>query len=380
MQGWILSGAVHLQEFVLYGRMQTTGWRAPVTVFPFFPQGRPPVFTRGLERRITRLIKNYMKATLNRWRLGIVPTFSIAASANTNFNKDLIEEYLSWKQSYSKSAHLAYRLWVTRFQDFVNKSPENISHTDYSAFAQSLQGKHASRGIEFALNVVHNYLRFFAEQGRLKLPLYLVRVPKGISNSHSAISEEEYQRIVHTLRSMNPIPLRDLAIIMLLHDTGMRIGELMGLEIDDIESDKSTVVHTEKTIRFRRVYWNTDTDCVLHQYLAERINSGPKHSDLLFATKRMNTSEESLSIRSVQRMFQRVLKLANIQRKLCLHSFRHSFIHRLAKLGVPDAIIAQLVGHSTPLTISHYTKLSRPELAGIARKQLDYAQAGQIAA
>lgn len=320
------------------------------------------------------------EATLNRWHLNIAPTISLVAPIKSSINKELVEEYLSWKRSYSKSAHFAYRLWVTRFQDFVNKSPETIALADYSAFAFSLKGKHTSRGIEFALNVVHNYLRFFAEQGRLKLPLYLVRVPKGISNSHSAISEEEFRRIVNTLRSMNPIPLRDLAIIMLLHDTGMRIGELMGLEIDDIESDKSAVVHTEKTIRFRRVYWNTDTDCILHQYLVERINSGSKHSDLLFATKRMNTSEGSLSIRSVQRMFQGVLKLANIQRKLCLHSFRHSFIHRLAKLGVPDAIIAQLVGHSTPLTISHYTKLSRPELAGIARKQLDYAQAGQVAA
>lgn len=320
------------------------------------------------------------QATLNRWHLTFTPRPSIVVSVKSSINKELVEKYLSWKRSYSKSAHLAYRLWVTRFQDFTNKPAEKITLADYSAFAQSLHGKHTSRGIEFALNVVHNYLRFFSEQGRLSFPLYLVRVPKGISNSHSAISEEEYRSIVDTLRSMNPIPLRDLAIIMLLHDTGLRIGELMGLEIDEIESDKSAVVHTEKTIRFRRVYWNNETDCILHQFLVERINLGPKDSDLLFATKHMNTSAGALGIRSVQRMFQRVLKLANIQRKLCLHSFRHSFIHRLAKLGVPDAIIAQLVGHSTPLTISHYTKLSRPELAGIARRQLAYAETGQMTA
>ncbi len=321
-----------------------------------------------------------MKTTLHRWQLGIAPTFCTDVPSKGITNEDLIEEYLSWKQSYSKSAYLSYRLWVTRFQAFVNKPPEEIRLGDYTAFAQSLQGHRASRGIEFALNVVHNYLRFYAEQGRLRLPLYLVRVPRGISNTHLAITEEEYRHIVNILRSMNPIPLRDLAIIMLLHDTGLRIGELMSLEIDAIEEDKSAVVHTEKTIRFRRVYWNPDTDVILHNYLVERINSGPKDTEFLFATKRMGTSSRALNNRSVQRMFRRALKLSNIPRKLCLHSFRHSFIHRLAKLGVPDAIIAQLVGHSTPLTISHYTKLSRPELAGIARRQLAYAQTGQLAA
>ena len=321
-----------------------------------------------------------MNTLLNRWWLDISPKFSVVTPVKTNTNEELVEEYLSWKRSYSKSAYRAYRLWVTRFQAFVNKPPEAINHTDYAAFAQSLQGRHASRGIEYALNVIHNYLRYYSEQGRLRFPLHYIRVPKGISNSHLAITEDEFRKIVSVLRSVNPIPLRDLAIIMLLHDTGLRIGELMSLEIDAIEEDKSAVVHTEKTIRFRRVYWNPDTDAILHSYLAERINSGPVDTELLFATKHMDASSGALSNRSAQRMFQRALKLANIKRKLCPHSFRHSFIHRLAILGVPDALIAQLVGHSTPLTISHYTKLSRPELAGIAHRQLAYAQTGQLSA
>ena len=318
---------------------------------------------------VTSLISQLMKTILNR------PWFSVASSVFTPrvTNDSLIEEYLLWKKSYSKSAYRAYRLWVTRFQVFANKSPEMLSHTDYVRFAESIQNYHAPRGIEFALNVVHNYLRYFAEQGRLNFPMYLVRVPKAPSRSHAAITEGEYRTIVETLRKTKPMPLRDLAIIMLLHDTGMRLGELLGLKIDDIEEDKSAVIRTEKTTRFRRVFWNPDTDAILHNYLVDRINSGPKESDLLFATNRAN-SNGGLGSRSVQRMFKHVLRLAGIDRKLCPHSFRHSFIHRLAKLGVPDAIIAQLVGHSTPLTISHYTKLSRPEFESFALKQLGYAE------
>jgi len=314
-----------------------------------------------------------MKTILNRPWFHIVKSPPQKHPPLAATNEQFIEEYLAWKKSYSKSAHRAYRLWVTRFQTFANKSPEAMTHADYVAFATSIQSRHAPRGIEFALNVVHNYLRFFAEQGRLKFPMYLVRVPKAPSNSHAAITEEEYRGIVETMKRDHPRNYRNRTIVMLLHDTGLRIGELLSLQIDDIEEEKSAVVHTEKTTRSRRVYWNADTDVVLQSYLVERINFGPKDSEFLFATNRMK-AKTGLSCRSAQRMFARALREANITRKLCLHSFRHSFIHRLAKLGVPDAIIAQLVGHSTPLTISHYTKLSRPEAESYALRQLAYAE------
>lgn len=166
--------------------------------------------------------------------------------------------------------------------------------------------------------------------------------------------------------------LRDLAIIMLLHDTGMRIGELISLEIEDVEQDCSAVIRTEKTCRERRVFWNPDTDNVLQRYLVERVNGGPSDLDALFIAGRPN-NRGRITGRTVERMFQIVLGKAGIARKLCPHSFRHSFIHRLAKLGVPDAIIAQLVGHSTPTTVAHYTKLSRPEFKHYALKQLAFA-------
>jgi len=296
------------------------------------------------------------------------------ALLTSSSNSDLINQYLSWKKSYTKVAYRAYRIWVSRFQEFVNKPPELLLPTDYSAFANCLHGRHAPRGIEFALNIVHNYLRFFAEQGRLRFPLFLARVPRGCANSHEPFAEAEYIKVVETMRDMRPFPIRDLAIIMLLHDTGMRIGELLSLEIEDIEENKSAIIRTEKTIRNRRVFWNEDTADVLQQYVVARVNYGPanREKDPLFIANLSRTGK-AITSRSVCRMLKRVLKKAGIERKLSPHSFRHSFIHRLAKLSVPDAIIAQLVGHSTPATIAHYTKLSRPEFEHYAKIQLAMA-------
>jgi integrase/recombinase XerD len=286
-------------------------------------------------------------------------------------NSDLVQDYLSWKRSYTKKAHQAYSLWVRRFQEFVNKPPESLRHTDYVAFAASLRGRHAPCGIQFALAIVHNYLRFFAEQGRLRFPLYLAKVPAGVRQSHEAIEESEYKRIVEILRSKKRASLRDVAMIMLLHDTGVRIGELLSLEIEDLEDDYSAVIRTEKTIRQRRIFWNADTDNVLQQYLVERVNQGPVEIDAVFITQYRRTARP-IGRRSVERILKEAAQKAGITKKVCLHSFRHSFIHRLAKLSVPDAIIAQLVGHSTPGTIAHYTKLSRPEFKDYAVRQLQF--------
>lgn len=312
-----------------------------------------------------------MKTILNRSWFGVAPKVFGPPHGLAQSNHELVEEYLTWKKSYSKSAYRSYRVWVTRFQEFANKPPERMNHTDYVAFAQSLQGRHAPKGITFALSVIHNYLRFFAEQGRLHFPLYLARVPQGYVQSHEAVTEDEYKRMVATLRAKQPQSLRDLAIIMLLHDTGMRVGELVGLEIEDMEEDCSAAIRTEKTVRERRVFWNHDTDEVLQRYIVERVNEGPVDVDALFVRERSRNSKP-ITVRSAERIFKNVLMSAGISRKLCPHSFRHSFIHRLAKLSVPDAIIAQLVGHSTPFTIANYTKLSRPEFKHYALKQLAF--------
>lgn len=278
-------------------------------------------------------------------------------------NETLISSYLAWKSSYTVSAAYRYKQWILRFQQFTNKAPEALTIGDWTAFALSLQGRYAPKCVEYALNVVHNYLRFWHEQGRLRLPLYLVRVRHARAKSHNAITEPEYAKFLSVL--VTPEHLRNRAIVMLLHDTGMRVSELAKLQVEQIEPDKSAVINTAKTLHKRRVFWNESTDDVLQRYLAERVNSGPD-SDWLFPGDKPGCH---LTTRSIERIVDDAWRAAKIERRLTPHSFRHGFIHRLAALGVPDAVIAQLVGHSTPHTIAHYTKLSRPEAEGFARKQ-----------
>jgi len=272
-----------------------------------------------------------------------------------------VEEYLKWKESYSKSAHKSYRIWVERFQQFVGKMPEELVLQDIVEFSRAIRQQYAPKNVQYGMNIVHNYLRFFHEQGRLSLPLYLVRVPRASSNTHHAITEEEYMRMLEVLNKKVPMPLQNLCVIRLLHDTGMRVGELCSLTIEDVGREKFAVIKTEKTTRERRIFWSAATDTLLRMYLSLRSEVElERDQNALFVGSRGSYTGR-ITARSIERMIRTVAQDAGIQTNICPHSFRHGFVHRLAKERVPDAIIAQLVGHSTAHTVAEYTKLSRPE-------------------
>ena len=273
----------------------------------------------------------------------------------------LVEEYLMWKGTYRKRAAKAYRVWVERFQNFVEKTPEELTLSDLTLFITTMQQIYAPKNIEYGMSIIHNYLKFWKEQGRLYLPLYVVRVPRARANSHNAITEQEYQQMLDVLRKPDLIHLRNQAIIRLLHDTGMRVGELCALNVEDIK-DESAIIRTEKTIHSRIVFWTTETGQVVKKYIKARgkVCKDACETNALFIGLSKNSTAR-LTSRSVQRFVKEIINLAKIDRVISPHSFRHGFIHRLARKRVPDAVIACLVGHSTPTTIAEYTKLSRPE-------------------
>lgn len=191
-----------------------------------------------------------MKTVLDRpwFRTAPLPA-TTSHTLSTTENKALIEEYLACKATYAPAAVRSYRVWIERFQNSVSKQPENTTVGDFTAFAATLK-KHTPKGIEYALNVVHNYLRFFAEQGRLRLPMYLIRVPKAVSRSHRAVEEAEYRKMLSVLSSRlrSETQIRDTLLLMLLHDTGMRIGEMLSLRLSDIDAKEYSAVIVSDTI------------------------------------------------------------------------------------------------------------------------------------
>ena len=197
-------------------------------------------------------LKILMQSAISHVALGQFTKNQQAFSPKSIIRSQPVEEYLRWKESYSKSAYKSYRIWVERFQTFVGKNPEELSLEDVTSFSTAIRNKFAPKNIQYGMNIVHNYLRFFREQGRINFPLYLVRVPSAVSNSHRAIDEKEYLKMTENLNHRDSLSVRNLCIIRMLYDTGMRVGELCSLSVGDISSELSAIIKTEKTTKHRR--------------------------------------------------------------------------------------------------------------------------------
>ncbi len=279
-------------------------------------------------------------------------------------NAELVEEFLGWKRSYTKWAFERYRIWVTRFQDFVNRPPDEMGIGDYVRFTDSIRGRYAAKNVQYALNIVHNYLRFFHEQGRLGFPIFLVRVPRAHSESHHCVTDGEYERMLRqAAKREDLIGLRDVLILRMLHDTGARVGELMSLRISDLSGEGYAHIDSEKSLDKRRIFWTPPTTAALEDYLKARRSgelAGAENPEAMFLGM-TRSGYTPLTTRSVARMVRAMARDAGIASHIVPHSFRHAFVHRLAKKGVPDAIIANMLGHSTSETVRDYTKLSRTE-------------------
>lgn len=284
-------------------------------------------------------------------------------ASREHINSELIERYLAWKKTQRPSAAITYRLWVTRFQQFVNKDPEDLEIDDFVAFSESIQGKYAEGTIRNAHLIVHNYLKFYSDEGKLGFSIRLVTIPEAESNSRRVVTEEEVRKMLNSMTRNSPLEMRDELIVRILHNTGMRLAELTTINIDDINDTQSVIITTKKNKRKKKriVFWTNETDDLMRQYLEWRKQQSFETNALFVALGRGGDLGWRISRQTVELVIKRVCRNANLSKSICPHSFRHAFIHRMARKCIPDSIIIRLTGHSTPAMISDYTVLSRPE-------------------
>ena len=146
--------------------------------------------------------------------------------------------------------------------------------------------------------------------------------------------------------------LRDLAIIDLLASTGMRVGELVGLNQNDIDFDNRECIVFGKGSKERPVYFDARTKIHLKNYLNSRQDDNPA----LFVT--LNSPYKRLQISGVE------IRLRNLGRKLGInkvhpHKFRRTLATRAIDKGMPIEQVQRLLGHSKIDTTMEYAMVNQ---------------------
>jgi len=171
-----------------------------------------------------------------------------------------------------------------------------------------------------------------------------LKPPKLVKKAVSTLSDEEIIAIVHTLNLNNHCEARNLTIFMLLLDTGLRIGELVSIKMEDIHMNEAFVKVMGKGKKERIVPIGNNAQKALQRYLF-RYRTRPAHTGI--ENVFLSVHGTPLTENSMKLMFARLGQRSGVQR-LHTHLCRHTFATRFLVNGGDVFTLQQILGHSTP--------------------------------
>lgn len=246
---------------------------------------------------------------------------------------------------------LAYGKDIEQLNDFLKKmevdSIAKITPEQIGAFTENLEKLHyTAKSISRKINSIKSYFRFLKGKAYIDTnpstsithPHYEVKPPR-------VLSKMEYRALRDACRS----DTRVSAIVELLLQTGIRIGELANLRLDDLDVKKGTVSvkayesHGPRTIPLTRAARKS-----LESYLEERPKARER---TVFVTK----TGRPFLVRNIRAAIDRYFKLAGIQNAR-VNDLRHTFIAQQLVAGTPLVYVSKLAGHKRLSTTEKYLK------------------------
>ena len=297
-------------------------------------------------------------------------------------------EHLRLNRNASAHTASAYESDITQFLDFAaqhldqpNLEPRNLELGTIRAFMGELyrQG-HARTSVARKLSALRAFGRYLRREGLIDTdPAALAASPRRERKVPAHLSIDEMKRLLEMPDVSDPLGCRDRAILELFYASGLRLSELVGLDLDDANLRARMVRVMGKGAKERLVPFNSTTEGSLRAWLAKRaalrtgrepargpgrVGRGSRPREPLF----LNVRGARLTGRSVQRLVARYVSLCSTRFGISPHALRHSFATHLLERGADVRAIQELLGHVQLSTTQRYTHVNAAQLLAVYRK------------
>ncbi len=290
--------------------------------------------------------------------------------------RQALEDYRSYlriERGLSANSIENYSLDLLKLIDYlevckINVLPEQISEETIQQFvykaAKTLNARSQSRLIS-GLRNFFNFLIF--EDYRKDNPMDLIESPKIGRKLPDTISTSEIDKLILQIDLSSAEGERNRAIIETLYGCGLRVSELINLQLSDLFFEESFLKVTGKGDKQRFVPISAYTQKYINIYRYEiRVNLkiNKSASDILFLNRRGNKLTRAM-------IFTIVKKLANaaeVNKNISPHTFRHSFATHLLENGADLRAIQQMLGHESITTTEIYMHVDRSHLKKIMQE------------
>ncbi len=221
----------------------------------------------------------------------------------------------------------------------------------------------------YYLIALRQFLTYFTERDIPSLPPEKIKLPREKTEKIvNFLTLEQIEKLLNTPDTSDVSGLRDRAILETFFSTGMRVGELVGLNREQIKIKPTTkdleIAIVGKGGRPRTVYLSERAIQWLKKYLEARTDK----EKALFINYRGKIPSTRLNIRSMERIVKKYALLAGLSLTTVCHTIRHSFATDLLRKGVDLRVIQEFLGHKNIATTQIYTHVTRPQLRETHRK------------
>ncbi len=278
--------------------------------------------------------------------------------------------HLSLEKNASAHTVKSYREDLTQAIDFFctrlgNQAlrPEQLTTRLLRAHLAWLSEQGYARStIARRLAALRSWCRFLCRQGILATnPALGLRGPRQDKRLPHFVSREDMTRLLEAPPTATPLGLRDRAILETLYSAGLRVSELTGLNVEDVELCDGVARVRGKGRKERLALLGPPAVAAIQRWLPERQNlAGPRaaHQPALF----LNRNGTRLSSRSVGRLLEKYLALAGLDPRTSPHTLRHSFATHLLDAGADIRSVQELLGHRSLATTQVYTHVNTQRL------------------
>ena len=229
----------------------------------------------------------------------------------------------------------------------------------------------SSKSIQRRLSAARTFYRYLLREKHVrKNPVQSVSAPKAAKRLPANLDADRMARLLE-IPGKGPLVDRDRAILELLYSSGLRLAELVDLDINDVDLNDATVRVTGKGNKDRIVPVGSHATRALRDWLRSRVAFADQDETAMFVSSRGSR----LSRRAVQQRVAHWAKKQGIDARVYPHLFRHSFATHLLESSHDLRGVQELLGHANISTTQVYTHLDFQHLAQIYDKTHPRAKA-----
>jgi len=277
--------------------------------------------------------------------------------------------YLELERNYSPNTLRGYRSDLKEFERYIRESGLNsvleVDHLTVRGYLARLQLNGLSRAtVQRKLSSLKTLYRFLHRMGFIEAdPTASISTPRVERRLPDFLTVEEVDMLLSAPREDRPIEVRDKAMLELMYSTGVRVSELLAIDLNDIDISEMTVRVKGKGRKERILPFGEVAKKALERYLEIRDRMIPAGSNCraLFVSdwgRRMTS-------RNFRQRLKIYTKRAGIKKKVSPHILRHSFATHMLEAGADLRAVQELLGHSNLSTTQIYTHVTAERLKRI---------------